>query len=76
MKISIVTPTYNEEKNIPLVIEKIKNIMLEVNYDYEHIIIDNNSTDNTQEIIKTYALKDKKIKGIFNLNNYGQSRSP
>ena len=48
MKISIVTPTYNEEKNIPLVIEKIKNIMSKVDYDYEHIIIDNNSTDRTK----------------------------
>ena len=39
-------------KNIPLVIEKIKNIMSKVDYDYEHIIIDNNSTDRTQEVIK------------------------
>ena len=43
MKISIVTPTYNEEKNIPLVIQKVKNIMSKVDYDYEHLIIDNNS---------------------------------
>ena len=76
MKISIVTPTYNEEKNIPLVIEKIKNIMSKVDYDYEHIIIDNYSTGKNQEVIKSYALEDKKIKAIFNLHNYGQSRSP
>ena len=76
MKISIVTPTYNEEKNIPLVIDKIKNIMSKVDYDYEHIIIDNNSTDRTQEVIKSYASEDKNIKAIFNLHNYGQSRSP
>ena len=76
MKISIVTPTFNEEKNITLVIEKIKNIMLETKYDYEHIIIDNNSTDKTQDVIKSHALKDKNIKAIFNLHNYGQSRSP
>ena len=64
MKISIVTPTYNEEKNISLVIDKIKNIMSKVDYDYEHIIIDNNSTDKTQEVIKSYASEDKNIKAI------------
>ena len=51
-KISIVTPTLNEEKNIELLCEKIKTELKRLNYDYEHIVIDNNSTDNTVNILK------------------------
>lgn len=76
IKISIVTPVYNEEENI----EKISNdILVEIQkleIDYEHIIIDNNSTDQTQNIIKRICQKNKKIKAIFNLRNFGHTRSP
>ena len=42
-KISIVTPTYNEDQNIEKLIFEIKKIMdsLQSKYDYEHIVIDN-----------------------------------
>lgn len=76
IKISIVTAVYNEEENI----EKISNdILVEIQkleIDYEHIIIDNNSTDQTQNIIRRICQKNKKIKAIFNLRNFGHTRSP
>tara|TARA_B100001758_G_C18039775_1_gene417484 strand:- start:4 stop:201 length:198 start_codon:yes stop_codon:yes gene_type:complete len=61
--ISIVTPTYNEELNIKKLITEIKNVMesFKTQYDYEHLIIDNNSKDKTQEILKDIA---KKIKNV------------
>jgi glycosyltransferase involved in cell wall biosynthesis len=46
------------------------------NFDYEHIIIDNASTDNTQEVIRKLCLENKKIKAIFNNRNFGHIRSP
>jgi glycosyltransferase involved in cell wall biosynthesis len=74
--LSIVTPTYNEVDNIgPLSLE-IKKIFNELSLDYEHIIIDNCSTDGTIEKIKNLASKDKNIKVIINLSNYGHIRSP
>jgi glycosyltransferase involved in cell wall biosynthesis len=45
-------------------------------FDYEHIIIDNASIDNTQEVIKKLCLENKKIKAIFNKRNFGHIRSP
>jgi glycosyltransferase involved in cell wall biosynthesis len=45
-------------------------------FDYEHIIIDNASTDNTQEVIRKLCLENKKIKAIFNQRNFGHIRSP
>jgi glycosyltransferase involved in cell wall biosynthesis len=74
--ISIVTPTFNEEQNIEKLSKEISIQMQNLNYDYEHIIIDNASTDNTQEIIKKLCANDKRIKAIFNTKNFGHIRSP
>ena len=73
--ISIITPTFNEEKNIEKFSNAIAIQMQNVDYDYEQIIIDNNSTDNTQSVIRELCLKNKKIKAIFNNKNFGTIRS-
>ena len=75
-KISIVTPTFNEETNIERLSIEIEKEMNLLNYDYEHIIIDNCSTDNTQKIISSLCAKNQKIKAIFNKKNYGHIKSP
>ena len=74
--ISIVTPTYTEEANIEKICVSISKEMSKLNYDYEHIIIDNFSTDNTIPIIKKIAEKDKRVKIIINSRNFGHLRSP
>ena len=63
--ISIVTPTFNEEKNIYSLSKEISIQMQNLDYDYEHIIIDNASTDDTQKIINKLCIEDKRIKAIF-----------
>jgi len=75
--ISIITPTYNEELNIKKLIVEIENIMKSFadKYDYEHIIIDNNSKDETIKILKENAKINDKIKIIINSRNFGQVRS-
>lgn len=74
--ISIVTPTFNEVENIEEISLQIKKILKDLNVNYEHIIIDNNSIDGTQEKIINLAKLDKNIKVIINQNNYGHIRSP
>jgi glycosyltransferase involved in cell wall biosynthesis len=75
-KISIVTPTFNEEQNIEKISNDILIEMKNLDIDYEHIIIDNNSTDQTQNIVRQICKKDKKVKAIFNSRNFGHVRSP
>jgi glycosyltransferase involved in cell wall biosynthesis len=75
-KISIVTPTFNEEQNIEKISNDISVEMEKLNIDYEHIIIDNNSIDQTQNIIRQICKKNKKVKAIFNSRNFGHVRSP
>ncbi len=75
--ISIVTPTYNEELNIEKLVFAIEKIMfsLKSKYEYEHIVIDNKSTDNTTKILKKIASKKKNLRVIINARNFGQIRS-
>mgnify|MGYP001216550695 FL=1 len=75
-KISFVTPTFNEEANIENLCEAIKNEITKLNYDYEHIVIDNCSTDKTIEKLRNITTKDKKVKVIINSKNYGHIKSP
>lgn len=74
--ISVVTACYNEEENVQEVYERVKKVMRSLNgYRYEHIFIDNASTDKTQDILRDIARGDKNIKVIINTRNFGQIRS-
>jgi glycosyltransferase involved in cell wall biosynthesis len=74
--ISIVTPCFNEEENINELYERIQVVMSGANYSYEHIFIDNASTDKTVDLIRALAKKDKRVKAILNTRNFGHIRSP
>ena len=65
-KISIVTPTYNEHDNMKKLCEEISKELSQTNYDYEHIVIDNSSEDDTIQILKDLAniFEKKNIKEI------------
>ena len=75
--ISIVTPCFNEEENVEDLYQQVKAIFNQLpQYKYEHIFIDNASTDKTVTILRSMALKDKNIKFIVNSRNFGHIRSP
>ncbi len=74
--ISIVTPCYNEEDNIEELYNRIVAVMADQPYEYEHICIDNCSTDSTVKKIKQLAARDKRLKLIVNARNFGHIRSP
>ena len=75
-KISIVTPTFNEEENIEKLCLGIKVEMEKLKIDYEHIVIDNCSTDKTIDVLKSICTKDKNVKVIVNTKNFGHIKSP
>ena len=75
--ISIVTPCYNEVGNVDDLHAQIVQIMSELpGYEFEHIYIDNASTDGTVPILRRLAATDSRTKVILNARNFGHIRSP
>jgi glycosyltransferase involved in cell wall biosynthesis len=75
--VTILTPCYNEEANVELLCERVRQIMADVGrYNYEHLFIDNASTDSTVAILRRLAAADPNVKVIVNTRNFGQVGSP
>jgi glycosyltransferase involved in cell wall biosynthesis len=75
--VSIVTPCFNEEANVQEVYDRVRAEFLKLGrYRYEHIFIDNNSSDSTVPILKRIAARDHNVKVIGNARNFGHIRSP
>ena len=74
--ISIVTPCFNEAENVEELYLRIQATLKGMPFNIEHIFIDNSSTDETVNILKVLASKDKHVKIIVNSRNFGHIRSP
>ena len=71
--ISIIVPSFNEEGNIELLIQKISEVL--TSYNYEIIFIDDGSFDRTLSVIESISKKDSRIKYISFSRNYGHQRA-
>jgi len=75
--ISIVSGCFNEAGNVEELVARVAKVMETLpGYDYEQIIIDNASTDETQEILRRLASGNPRLKVILNARNFGHIRSP
>ncbi|HPZ08746.1 MAG TPA: glycosyltransferase family 2 protein [Candidatus Eremiobacteraeota bacterium] len=72
MNISVILPVYNAGNPLKRAIESI----LEQDYkDFDFIIIDDGSSDNSSEVIRHYASRDRRIRGFFHESNRGLSQT-
>jgi len=69
-KISIITPAYNAERYIA---ETIESLQQQTFGDYEHVIIDDGSSDDTAKIVAKYSSEDQRIIYIKQNQNQGPS---
>jgi glycosyltransferase involved in cell wall biosynthesis len=75
--VCVMTPCFNEEDNVEPLHERLKAVFLSLpQYRFEHLFIDNASTDHTVERIKKIAATDRTVKLIVNNRNFGHIRSP
>jgi glycosyltransferase involved in cell wall biosynthesis len=75
--ISIVTGCYNEEPNVRDLYGQVRAVVESLpGYTYEHLFIDNASTDGTVAVLRELAAADSRVKVIVNTRNFGHLRSP
>lgn len=75
--VSVVVPCYNEERSVQAVYDRIRKVFQEdiPNYHYELIYVDDYSQDRTRSLIEEICRKDKGVKAIFNVKNFGFHRN-
>ena len=74
MNLSLVTPVYNEQDNLPLLFEAINKVMPTMNRTWEVILVDDGSQDNSLAVLNEYAKKDPAhVRVISFRRNFGQT---
>ncbi|MGA8668432.1 MAG: glycosyltransferase family 2 protein [Terracidiphilus sp.] len=74
--ITILTPCYNEEPNVRELHRRVLAMAAELpEYCFEHLFIDNASTDGTVSVLRAMAAEDSSVKVIVNARNFGVDRS-
>ena len=66
--ISVIIPTYNREKLLP---ETINSVLNQTYKNWELIIVDDRSTDNTEDLVQRYMKRNKRIKYFLNTHKKG-----
>ena len=67
MGYSVVLPTLNEAGHIVKLIENIIDVFSKIHEEFEVIIVDDNSTDGTTNLVENIAKEHKNIKFLYNL---------
>lgn len=71
--LSVVLPSYNEEKNLPLVYAELKKHIDTKRFNYEIIFVNDGSKDGTWGVIEQLANKDKYVRGVNFSRNCGHA---
>lgn len=71
--ISIVIPVFNEEDNVQLLYQQIREVCESLRQSYEIVFVDDGSRDRTFEILEEIHSNDPRLKAIRFRKNYGQT---
>ena len=71
--ISIVIPVFNESESIGFLLDEVLNVMSLNKFNFELIVVNDGSKDNTQQVLKQLTLKIKELSVISLRKNYGQT---
>lgn len=74
-KISIVIPSFNEESNIEVVVNALHNVMQKLPYDYNLIFVDDGSSDNSLQKLKSLSKNDDKLFFVELARNFGHQNA-
>ena len=70
--LSVIIPAYNEAKRLPLTLVNVNKHLAAVDYDYEIIVVDDGSKDDTAEIADRFSHLIKNFRVVVNKKNHGK----
>ena len=72
MKLSVIIPAYNEENRIPKTLREIDKYLKEQSYEYEILVVNDGSRDNTTSVVNELKKEIANLKLIDNKENHGK----
>lgn len=73
MDITVVVPVLDEEESLPLLYQRLTEVLAGSDYSYEIIVVDDGSTDRSFEILRELQAQDQRLKVVRFRRNYGQT---
>lgn len=73
MDLSIVVPIYNEAENIPSLYDEVESALRDTGLDYELILVDDGSRDDSFRLMAELAGRDARVKAVRLRRNFGQT---
>jgi len=73
VELSVVVPVLNEEESLPLLYQRLTEVLTENNYRYEIIVVDDGSTDSSFDILQALQTEDERLRVVQFRRNYGQT---
>lgn len=70
-ELSIIVPTFNERENAPMLVERLRDVLRQENW--EIIFVDDDSTDGTSDVIRTIAQQDSRVRCVQRIGRRGLS---
>ena len=71
--ISVIIPVYNESESIGFLLDEVIDVMASHNFNFELIVVNDGSKDNTHKVLKQLSFKIKELLVISLRKNYGQT---
>lgn len=74
MNLSLITPVYNEEENLPLLFDSVYKTMHRLSHPWEIILVDDGSNDGSLSVLQEYGQRDPEhIRVVSFRRNFGQT---
>lgn len=73
--LSLVTPAWNEQDNLPVLYSRICNVLDPIGIDWEWVVVDDHSGDNTFGVLTALARQDPRVRAIRFARNSGSHRA-
>lgn len=68
---SVIAPIYNELENLPLLYDRVKQVMDQTGEGWELILVDDGSSDGSTEVIRELSAKDERVRPVIFARNFG-----